>query len=347
MRKGFTLVELLVVLAIIAILAALLMPAFGRAREAARQTECRNNLKEFGRAMNMYSSDHDQNLPQYNNMVDALWEDTQWEDGRLVAGRLVNQRPSLDVLIPDYLSDVRLLHCPSDKNSPKITKPYTTEDRNFIGLDRDYWLDREYKEPNFYTNDYYWSQCDPTVDMRSEACTYIGLQRADHQSYAFTGQESIETEESKQASLMRIMADNEEEGDESVNRFQGHTGNPLHSEMTCGVDCEANCPTGLIHYVNWQPFSAVDRWADWAGMDLGVSYYYVGGLEEMDNHAKSGINVLYLDGHVEFDDRHWPSPIGWTQTTRFPRQYWTDAALRGCESSTYLPGARVTEEQKK
>lgn len=129
-RKAFTLVELLVVIAVIAVLAALLLPAINRAKESANRSKCAANLKQLGAAVHLYAADHDGNIyvpPVITTVFCA---------GKGVPGRPVDAE--IRFLNP-YLggpfsanADVPVARCPSDHGKPGVPLQYDASGTSYL-----------------------------------------------------------------------------------------------------------------------------------------------------------------------------------------------------------------------
>ena len=112
MKRAFTLVEILIVLAVIGILAAIIFPAFLGARGKARTIACTSNLRQLGMAVDQYISDYDhypRGLDPADKETPEIWKDEQAAQGvNFGAVRLLP-----DVMDP-YVKTRQIWHCPSD-----------------------------------------------------------------------------------------------------------------------------------------------------------------------------------------------------------------------------------------
>lgn len=99
MRRGFTLLELLVGIAIVAVLASIIVPSYGIVRARAASSTCLSNLKSLGTALNVYLQDHQMIMPVL-------------EAGRSDKNEEV---PVIDNTLDKYVDDRRVFTCPAGR----------------------------------------------------------------------------------------------------------------------------------------------------------------------------------------------------------------------------------------
>lgn len=120
-HSGFTIVEIMVSLSIIAVLLSLSAPMLGRVREFGRRTSCMTNLRTFGQAIQMYRDDHEQALPFAAHFVDVRAEEAIWLHPLDALSEYLEgaETPHLDES-GDVLTNAPFL-CPSDPDHAATT----------------------------------------------------------------------------------------------------------------------------------------------------------------------------------------------------------------------------------
>lgn len=111
-NRAFTLVEILVLIGILGLLAAILFPVFGTVRGRARQTACLSNLHQIGLAAGMYFQDNDSYYPRAADASDKA-DPSNWGDAPDFKAQLANM-PTLQETLAPYNPTKEIFHCPSD-----------------------------------------------------------------------------------------------------------------------------------------------------------------------------------------------------------------------------------------
>ncbi len=130
-KSAFTLVELLVVIALIATLVAMLFPVFGAARGKARQAVCASNLQQIGVAIALYAQDYDDRYPNGASVPDkhSYTYGVELEDRNDL-----DSLPSLQVILDAYTKNRVIWRCSSDTGYADLDYPYLDKDAKFDSL---------------------------------------------------------------------------------------------------------------------------------------------------------------------------------------------------------------------
>ena len=281
-RNGFTLVELLAVIAIIGALAALLLPALARAREASRRASCANNLRQWGLIFALYD----------NESRGYRWPPRQLNPD------LSDSKPSprVSAVYPEYLTDPRIFLCPSDPDAD-VSKLQNDQGEFDIQVpSADGGSMGEVNRSYFYTSGYVFDKMgdsDPTGPLSdypntaalfSENTSMVGPRQF------YEANETLLTRVNEAPSTQEAYAlfdEDIEVATPGLGNGNSDTANTLY-RLRSGIE------RFLISDINNPAASKA------ASSDLPVMFDLLSSDTTNFNHVPGGCNVLFFDGHVEF-----------------------------------------------
>jgi prepilin-type processing-associated H-X9-DG protein len=299
----------LVVIAIIGILAAILLPALARAREAANRAACQNNLKQFGIIYKMYAGENKGKFPSVEvEAITAIPNELNITNPLLTLANgqsVAASGPRVRDLYPEYLTDPAILVCPSDSDDTVDSLKDKTGKFNI-----DQWVPNSTNngiDSNLGVNEsdasyLYWGyvldQCDDTSPLVTGSAP-AGIPAATLTKW--TGSPAQVAWVFAQMSMAPTVSGEISGGvlhcgtkDISASAPYGNAGGTTIYRLKEGIErfmiTDINNPGGgakaqSVIFTMFDSFNA-------AGVTTNSPKYF--------NHLPGGCNVLFMDGHVEF-----------------------------------------------